>query len=87
LITHEYHNIYINYTIAFFGPIHCVSGCRIHVRVRVKSIIWEVIAILYSVRVRSKKNIWIFMLLPIVLGPFVYEIHIIIGVLVFHGKF
>ena len=49
--------------------------------------IWGVIAILYSVRVRSKRALWIFMLLPIVLGPFVHEILIIIGVLASHGKF
>lgn len=49
--------------------------------------IWVVIAVLYCLCVGSKRALWIFTLLPIVFGPFVFGLLIIIGVLASHGNF
>jgi hypothetical protein len=47
--------------------------------------VWLLAAILYYSRVRTKPALWIFALLPIAFGPFVYGLLIMIGVLLGQG--
>jgi hypothetical protein len=47
---------------------------------------WLVAAILYCFSVKRKSSLWVFVLLPIVFGPFVYELLIIVGVWLSGGQ-
>jgi hypothetical protein len=73
--------------LAFVPPAVALWIVPSEVILAIAGAIWVAIAVLYCVRVRSKTALWIFVLLPIVFGPFVYELLIIIGVLVSHGNF
>ncbi len=50
-------------------------------------IIWIATAVAYYRRVRRRQALWIFVLLPVAFGPFIYSLLIVIGVLLSRGRF
>jgi hypothetical protein len=73
--------------LAFVPPAMAVWIVPSETIIAIAGVLWLATAVLYCLRVRTRTALWIFALVPIAFGTFVYELLIIIGVLLSHGNF